>query len=95
VVDLVMVMNPTRHLIFQIVRRGSSPEALKRRNTMTKTKKKREHFINRGPLPSDDPIYNRGRVMLRPIRGRKQAPAPDEIGINMDISDPEDSDSDS
>lgn len=61
-------------------------------NIMAKTKKKQEHYLDRGPASPDDPIYTSGYIMLRPIRGRKPDLPSDETKVNAESSDPTDTD---
>ena len=39
---------------------------------MSKTKKPQRNCLNKGRLPSDDPIYTGGYIMLSPIQGKVQ-----------------------
>jgi len=58
---------------------------------MTEKRKERKHFVRLGPLPADDPIYQSGYIMLRPIRGRKQIKLPSDNGGSAGTDDLENS----
>jgi hypothetical protein len=55
---------------------------------MTKTKKKQKSNWLRGPAPSDSPIYKTGRILLRPIHGRKPEVPSDESTVGAESGDP-------
>ena len=54
---------------------------------MTKTKQKQKSNWNRGPLPSTDPIYQSGRILLRPVHGPKPSDEPPGSTESSDSTD--------
>ena len=58
------------------------------------TKKKRKSNWLRGPAPSDSPIYQSGRMLLRPIHRRKAEPS-DETTVSAESSESTDTDQES
>ena len=57
---------------------------------MAKTKQKLSRCSYSGPVKSDDPIYQTGRILLRPVHGPKPEPA-----VSAESSDSTDTDQES
>ena len=51
---------------------------------MAKTKQGLGNFSDKGPVPSDHPIYTGGWTLLRPIRGKAQKPDSEEEYLRND-----------